>query len=90
MAKAKKKVETGKEKTPVVYIGPGFKDSLLSTYMVFADGTPAEFQQDPVLKHLFVPPEDLNRARAEVARQGSSLHIFYHEALKQHAKGAKK
>lgn len=90
MAKAKKSQPIEETKGPVVYVGPGFRDSILSTFAIFAEGIPAEFKDDPVYKHLFVSPDKLNEARAEVGRKGTALNTFYKKALEQHEKGANK
>lgn len=90
MAKTKKSQPQTQESTPLVYVGPGFRDSILSTFAIFAAGIPAQYADDPVFKHLFVSPERLNEVRAEVGRKGSALNIFFNKALEQHAKGANK
>ncbi len=90
MAKAKKSQPTKQANGPVIYVGPGFRDSILSTFTIFAEGIPAEYENDPVMKHLFVSPEKLNAARAEVGRKGTALNTFYQKALEQHEKGANK
>ena len=88
MAKAKTKKEITqsteiKEKTPMIYVGPGARNSILSTFAVFADGIPAEFENDDVLKHLFVVPEKLNAARADIGRKGTALNTFYQKAVEK-------
>lgn len=75
-----------KEGGPVIYIGPTFKDSVLNTFMIFANGIPEQYKTDPVYKHLFVKPEKLNTARKEVGSKGSLLYIMYHRALALHNK----
>lgn len=74
---------------PLVYVGPGFRDSLLSTYGIFADGVPEEFK-GTVYEKLFVPASKLDAARALLKQKGSYLSVFFAQALKEHAekKGA--
>lgn len=74
---------------PLVYIGPGFRDSLLSTYGIFADGVPKGFR-GTVYEKLFVPASKLDAARALLKQKGSYLSVFFAQALKEHAekKGA--
>ena len=91
MAKNKKSQPVVKQAAgPVIYVGPGFRDSILSTFGIFATGVPAEYENDPVMKHLFVSPDKLNEARAEVGRKGTALNAFYQQALERHKKGANK
>ena len=73
----------------LVYLGPGFRDSLLSTYGIFADGVPEEFR-GTVYEKLFVPASKLDAARALLKQKGSYLSVFFAQALKEHAekKGA--
>lgn len=74
---------------PLVYVGPGFRDSFLSTYGIFADGVPEEFK-GTVYEKLFVPASKLDAARALLRQKGSYLSVFFAQALKEHAekKGA--
>ena len=88
VAKAKNKKEiiqsTGiKEKTPMIYVGPGAKNSILSTFSIFSDGIPAEFANDDILKHLFVTPDKLNEARRAVGKKGTALNTFYQKAVEK-------
>lgn len=80
-----KKRKTG----PLVYVGPGFRNSRLSTFGLFADGVPDEFS-GTIYEKLFVPVERLNEARQEVATSGSALNVFYKQALVEHAKEREK
>lgn len=75
---------------PLVYVGPGFRDSLLSTYGIFADGIPEEFK-GTVYEKLFVPASKLDEARNLLKRKGSYLSVFFEVAVKEHdkQKGAK-
>lgn len=66
---------------PMIYVGPTFKNKRLNQYMIFRYGIPNEEGMDPVLKHLFVPPEQVNNAMVEIHRKGSLLHTFYQQAL---------
>ena len=60
----------------------GTRGTLLhSTFLIFEDGTPQEYRNDPVFKHLFVPPERLDQARKEIGRTGSFRSIYYQRAL---------
>lgn len=68
---------------PLVYVGPGFKDSLLSTYGIFADGVPEEFK-DTVYEKLFVPASKLDAARKLLKQKGSHLSVFFGQAVKEH------
>ena len=81
-APPKKKKETAIETVaqPMIYIGPSIRSRDLSTYKVFADGIPEEFKDDPILAPLFVTPEQLDAARAEVGETGSFRNVLYRKA----------
>lgn len=81
-----RKRKTEPLKRPVVYVGPGFRDSRLSTYAIFADGVPDEYSGHPILQHLFVEPERLDEARQQVREKGSMLNTMFSEAVKEHKK----
>lgn len=88
MAKAKTKKEITqsteiKENVPMIYVGPGARNSILSTFAIFADGIPAEFANDDILKHLFVTPDKLNEARQAVGKKGTALNTFYQKAVEK-------
>ena len=81
----KKKIEaTETQAQPMIYIGPGFRDSDLSTYKVFAEGIPDEFKNDPIHAPLFVAPEQLDAARAEVSVTGTQLNVLHQKAVQAH------
>ena len=69
---------------PMIYIGPSIRSSDLSTYKVFADGIPEAFKDDPIHAPLFVSPENLDAARAEVGETGSRLNVLYQKAVQEH------
>ena len=69
---------------PMIYIGPSIRSSDLSTYKVFADGIPEAFKDDPIHAPLFVSPENLDAARAEVGETGSLLNVLYQKAVQKH------
>ena len=69
-----------------MYVGPGFRDSMLSTYAIFADGIPDEYKNHPTYKHLFVAPENLNDARELIRKKGSVLNIMFRAAVAEHEK----
>ncbi|MBR1697143.1 MAG: hypothetical protein IJ712_02830 [Anaerovibrio sp.] len=69
-----------KTPNPMIYVGPGARDSILSTFAIFAYGIPEEYVDDPIFKHLFVPPAKLDSARKAVGQKGSALNTFYHKA----------
>ena len=69
---------------PMIYIGPSIRSSDLSTYKVFADGIPEAFKDDPIHAPLFVSPENLDAARAEVGETGSLLNVLYQKAVQEH------
>lgn len=73
-----------KSNKPVVYVGPGFRDSRLSTYAIFADGIPDEYKDNPTYKHLFVTPDKLNEARQLTKKKGSALNTMFQAAVKEH------
>lgn len=78
-----KKAPTG----PVIYVGPPIKGTLIhSTFTIFADGIPTEYQDHPTFKHLFVPPERLDQARREIGRTGSLRNIYYKRAIEEFSK----
>ena len=68
----------------MIYIGPGFRDSDLSMYKVYAEGIPDEFKDSPIYAPLFVSPENLDAARAEVGETGSRLNTLYRKAVQEH------
>ena len=41
------------EKGPLVYVGPTLKGTILRTFKIFADGVPAEYQENAVARGLF-------------------------------------
>lgn len=79
--------ETKQPKTerisPMIYIGPSFRDRMLQTYSIAAEGIPTEYR-GTVYEKLFVAPKDLHEARLAIARKGSMLHTFYLQALREH------
>lgn len=93
MAKVKKtkaaEVVEAKEYTgPLIYCGPGFRNSRLSTFAIFADGVPDEYQ-GTIYEKLFVKPEELNDARIQIGKTGTALNTFYMMAVEEHEKGGK-
>lgn len=72
---------------PVIYIGPGFRDSRLNHCMIFANGIPSPEADDDVLKHLFVAPNELNQALADVQTKGTALYTFYQAAVSRRKGG---
>jgi hypothetical protein len=72
---------------PMIYIGPGFRDSRLKRCMIFSDGIPSPECNDTVLKRLFVPASQLNEALRDVETKGTSLNTFYRDAVKKHEEG---
>lgn len=77
-ADAPKEVTNPAEK--VIYVGPSVRGTMLHTFAVFSDGVPAEYRGHPTLKHLFVAPERLDEARAEIVRTGSLRNTCYKRA----------
>lgn len=69
----------------VIYVGPQFKDGEMRTFKFYRE-IPARFAEDPVYKHLFVPPDKLVEAREQIARKGTALNIFYQQAVAAHQK----
>ena len=67
----------------VIYVGPSVRGTMLHTFAVFSDGVPAEYREHPTLKHLFVAPERLDEARAEIARTGSLRNTCYKRASEE-------
>ena len=84
MAKKRKTSNHG----PLIYVGPGFRNSRLTTFGIFADGVPREFQ-GTIFAKLFVPAARLNKARADIAHKGTALHEFYQQAIEAHKKEEK-
>ncbi|WP_215508381.1 hypothetical protein [Peptoniphilus sp. EMRHCC_23] len=62
----------------VVYIGDNFGVEC-ATGTVFIGGIPKTMEKHmeavPLLEHLFVPVEDIVKARAELATEGSLLYV---------------
>lgn len=54
-----------KQKGPVIYVGPGFRDTDLTTFKIFADGIPENYVGNPTYELLFVSPEELDEVRRE-------------------------
>lgn len=73
---AKSEQKTG----PLIYVGPAIRGTLLRTFTIFADGIPEEYKDNAVIRGLFVTPENLNAARAEIGKKGSALNVFYGKA----------
>lgn len=67
----------------VIYVGPSVRGTMLHTFAVFSDGVPAEYRGHPTLKHLFVVPEQLDEARAEIVRTGSLRNMCYKRASEE-------
>lgn len=65
----------------VIYIGPSFREGGLSRYMGFVDGVPALYGDDPVFRHLFVKPENLNQAMVDEEHAGTLIHTMCAKAL---------
>lgn len=74
-----------RESVPMIYVGPGFRDMDLNTYGIFADGVPSQYV-GTVFEKLFVPPEQLQKARREIAVKGTLLHTLYQRAREEHKK----
>lgn len=78
-AKAKEK-----EKRIMVYIGPSIKN-LVSSGTVYNNGVPEaliqEMEDQPVIKSLLIPVEELAEARRELAQPGSALKIIYDKVI---------
>lgn len=68
---------------PVVYVGPGFRDSELTTFKIYTE-MPERFAAHPIYKHLFVPPSRLSEARMEIAKKGTPRNVFYQKAIAEH------
>ncbi len=75
-----------KQKGPMIYVGPGFRDTDLATFKIYADGIPAEYAGHPVYRPLFVPPAELNAARQEIKQKGTVRNVLYHRAIAEHEK----
>lgn len=73
----------------LIYVGPTIKGTTLRTFKIFADGVPEEYQENAVARALFVTAENLDAARAEIARTGSRLNVFYKQADEDGLKGGK-
>lgn len=75
-----------KQKGPMIYVGPGFRDTDLATFKIYADGIPAEYDGHPVYRLLFVTPAELNAARQEIKQKGTVRNVLYHRAIAEHNK----
>ena len=80
-ADAPKEVTNPAEK--VIYVGPSVRGTMLHTFAVFSDGVPAEYREHQTFRHLFVVPEQLDEARAEIARTGSLRNTCYKRASEE-------
>lgn len=74
------------ENGPMIYVGPGYRDTDLATFKIYASGIPKEYVDHPIYKHLFVSPEDLDAARKEIREKGSLRNVFYCRAIEEHEK----
>ena len=90
-ARKKSAAEEERETTPMVYVGPPVKGTILhSTFIVFAEGIPEEYRTHPTFKHLFVPPGRLDQARKEIGKAGSLRNTYYKRAVEEtNEKGGK-
>ncbi len=75
------------EAGPVIYVGPGFKNSRLNHCMIFRNGIPEAEGKNPILRPLFVPPERLHQALQDIKTKGTALQHFYAKAVLQHKEG---
>lgn len=75
-----------KQKGPMIYVGPGFRDTDLATFKIYTDGIPAEYDGHPVYRLLFVTPAELNAARQEIKQKGTVRNVLYHRAIAEHNK----
>lgn len=88
MSKEVKQPETKaaktKEKKTLVYIGPAIK-GVVSSGTVYNNGVPEaliqEMVEQPVIKSLLVPVEELADARRELTKPGSALKIIYDKVV---------
>lgn len=88
-AKTKALQQKAPKERPVIYVGPGFKDWRLNHCMIFRSGIPAPEGDDPVLRRLFVMPDALNQALADIKKPGTALHTFYMQAVAKHTQEMK-
>ena len=75
-----------KQKGPVIYVGPGFRDTDLTTFKIFADGIPENYVGNPTYELLFVSPEELDEVRREIAQNGTARNVLYKRAVAEHEK----
>ena len=88
-AKKNSAAEEKPQDSPMVYVGPPVKGTILhSTFIVFADGIPEAYRQHPTFKHLFVPPARLDQARKEIGKTGSLRNTYYKRAVEETTKKA--
>lgn len=75
-----------KQKGPVIYVGPGSRDTDLTTFKIFADGIPENYVGNPTYELLFVSPEELDEVRREIAQNGTARNVLYQRAVAEHEK----
>ncbi len=67
-----------------IYIGPTLSGKRLLRYTVFI-GIPEEAkkiaEKEPWFMKLFVPVTDFQKTRAEAARAGTPLNLYYRKAM---------
>ncbi|WP_297026484.1 hypothetical protein [uncultured Dialister sp.] len=80
---ARKRETAPVKRGPVIYVGPGFRDVALNTYSIFADGIPERYK-GTVYEALFVFPEQLEAAKAQLTKKGSMMRVFYDKAVREH------
>lgn len=69
----------------VVYVGPDIP-GVVKRYKVFNNGIPEKLskklEENPVFQSMVVPVEKLAQVNAELAKEGSALHVLYQKAVK--------
>lgn len=65
----------------LVYVGPNLPRSLVMKYQVFVGGYPPSmesiFAQQPAVRKLFVPVQELTNAVQDISREGTPLNKYY-------------
>lgn len=86
--KAETKTVPGEKGAVFIYVGPTAQ--AISRYTVYRSGYPPQLKEDlekfPLLKNLFINPEDLPAFMKNVNVPGSAEHTWFNEAQKYFAK----
>lgn len=86
--KTKDETVSGKKETVFIYVGPTNK--YIARYTIYRNGYPTHLKEKieefPLLKSLFINPEQLTDFEKKVNEVGSVENIWFHDAQKYFSK----